>query len=187
MLKIYDKLEQWRNDRHLSVEKQAENLLGNILEECTEYIRANDMHEKIDAICDISVFTINSMPQGLIEKYRYAEINKSLIKYRTAEKQVTTPNYKELDKSFIGRVVESATMDKYLAILYYCHKTAFTLGYSYVDCMNETIKEISSRVGAWNESIGKFVKDTSDEAKSKWYKADYSACKIDAGGINVVS
>lgn len=177
MLEIYNKLEQWRNDRHLTIEKQAENLLGNILEECTEYIRANDIHEKIDAICDISVFTINSMPSGMIEKYLYAKINQSFMEYRAGDKPIIKPN-KELDKSFIERVVESATMDKYVDILYYCHKTAFALGYSYVDCMNETIKEISSRIGAWDENIGKFVKDTSEEAKSKWYKADYSKCRL---------
>lgn len=208
MLEIYNKLEQWRNDRHLTIEKQAENLLGNILEECTEYIRAKDTHEKIDAICDISVFTINSMPSGLIDKYLYAKINQSFVEFRSANKPATTPNYKEIDKSFIGRIAESATMDKYLDILYYCHRQAFTLGYSYVDCMSETIKEISSRVGAWDESIGKFVKDlgfyTLEEAqltypnyvvtqetdrfkvdmgdeiqyKPLWYKADYSKCKL---------
>ena len=48
------------------------------------------------------------------------------------------------------------------------------LGYDPCICMMETIKEISSRTGAWDENIGKWVKDTSDEAKSKWYAADYS-------------
>ena len=44
--------------------------------------------------------------------------------------------------------------------------------------MLETIKEISSRTGYYDENIHKFVKDTSDEAKAKWYKADYEKCKI---------
>ncbi|MCZ6166047.1 hypothetical protein O6B98_08255 [Campylobacter ureolyticus] len=44
--------------------------------------------------------------------------------------------------------------------------------------MLETIKEISSRTGHYDENIHKFVKNKSDEAKSKWYKADYDKCKI---------
>ena len=43
--------------------------------------------------------------------------------------------------------------------------------------MQETIKEISSRIGAWNEEKGKWIKDTSEEAQKLWYKADYSKCK----------
>jgi hypothetical protein len=42
--------------------------------------------------------------------------------------------------------------------------------------MDEIIKEISSRRG---EIInGKFVKDKSDEARKKWYKADFKKCRI---------
>ena len=44
--------------------------------------------------------------------------------------------------------------------------------------MLETIKEISSRTGLYDQNIHKFVKNKSDEAKSKWYKADYDKCKI---------
>lgn len=44
-------------------------------------------------------------------------------------------------------------------------------------CLNETIKEINSRVGEYKPEVGKFVKDKSDEAQSKWYNANYSVAK----------
>ena len=40
----------------------------------------------------------------------------------------------------------------------------------------ETYREINSRTGAIVD--GKFEKDTSDEAKARWHKADYTDCKI---------
>ncbi len=52
------------------------------------------------------------------------------------------------------------------------------LGYDPRKVMDETLKEIESRTGAYNPEQDKWVKDTSNEAKAKWYKADYSKCKI---------
>ena len=39
--------------------------------------------------------------------------------------------------------------------------------------LNETLKEISSRIGAWSDEHGKWKKFTTPEAKALWYKADY--------------
>lgn len=50
------------------------------------------------------------------------------------------------------------------------------LGFSPSDAILEMTKEINSRKGSIQD--GKFVKDTSPEAKTKWYKADYSKCKL---------
>lgn len=48
----------------------------------------------------------------------------------------------------------------------------------YDDCYDFEIKEISSRTGRYDENIHKFVKDRSPETVTKWYKADYSKCRI---------
>ncbi len=50
------------------------------------------------------------------------------------------------------------------------------LGYDFEKTIKETIKEISARTGSMVD--GKFEKLTTPEAKSKWYKADYSVCKL---------
>ena len=51
-----------------------------------------------------------------------------------------------------------------------------SLCYSFDCCINETIKEISSRVGSIGKD-GKWYKDNSKEAKTKWYKSNYNKCK----------
>ena len=50
--------------------------------------------------------------------------------------------------------------------------------------MDETIKEISSRTGSYDEASKKWVKDESDEARAKWHKADYEKARIEKGKTN---
>jgi len=50
------------------------------------------------------------------------------------------------------------------------------LGYDVECALEEVHKEINSRTGSIVD--GKFQKDTSEEAKAKWVKADYSKCKV---------
>lgn len=52
-------------------------------------------------------------------------------------------------------------------------------GYDGDKVMDEVIKEISSRTGAYNPEVGKWLKDKSPEAQAKWYKADFSKCKLE--------
>ena len=50
------------------------------------------------------------------------------------------------------------------------------LGYDNEKCLSEVAKEINSRSG---EIVnGKFQKYTTTEAKDKWYKADFTGCKL---------
>jgi len=51
------------------------------------------------------------------------------------------------------------------------------LNYDPKACKAETIKEISSRQGAWSAEKGKWIKDP-DQAKDTLYTADYSKCKL---------
>ena len=51
------------------------------------------------------------------------------------------------------------------------------MGYNPKCSLNECLKEIESRTGKIID--GKFVKDTSEEAKKRWYKANYKTCKGD--------
>jgi hypothetical protein len=44
--------------------------------------------------------------------------------------------------------------------------------------MNEVIKEISSRVGAYNPDTKKWQKDKSPEAQANWYTANFNDCKL---------
>ena len=54
-------LEIWRKDRNMEVKEFEYNLLlGNLLEELGEYFRATTDYDRIDALCDVSVFCINT-------------------------------------------------------------------------------------------------------------------------------
>lgn len=191
---IIKDLAQWREERHLSTESQAQGLFGNVLEECAELIRAKnvgDVEGMIDAICDVAVFTINA--QDLIPSEMAATIKRRGEEAIKEYCQNNIFNSKEgmvRDEvvEFVYQVVfhirVALTPDKpryynpFAEIMYYCYFTSFHLGYDFAKCMQETIKEISSRTGKWNSELGKFEKDTSDEAKARWYKADYSKCKF---------
>ena len=50
------------------------------------------------------------------------------------------------------------------------------LGYNPEKVLLEVAKEINSREGTFID--GKFQKDKSPEAQAKWYKADFSGCKL---------
>lgn len=69
----------------------------------------------------------------------------------------------------------------------YCDVIEFAIGeilklkYNPNIALDEMEKEINSRVGTIVD--GKFQKDTSDEAKAKWYKARYRKAKINNQNI----
>ena len=52
------------------------------------------------------------------------------------------------------------------------------MGYDYFKCMDETLKEVESRKGAFNPESGKWEKFKDEESQKLWYKADYNSCKI---------
>lgn len=69
-------------------------------------------------------------------------------------------------------------------ILHICACLAYDYGFNFEVGMIETIKEISSHTGSYDEVAKKWAKDESDEAKSRWYKADYEKARIEKGKTN---
>jgi predicted HAD superfamily Cof-like phosphohydrolase len=65
-------------------------------------------------------------------------------------------------------------VDAYADIIVFAIGSIMKLGYEPECVLNEVAKEINSRVGSIID--GKFVKDTSEEAKKNWYKANYDRC-----------
>lgn len=158
-------LRDWMEERHLTIDSQKNNLLGNVMEELTELVRANSEEEIIDALCDIMVFTTNASKHKIKTLYLDSLPSIYLSQCMTSKEE------------FIIDIIDNIMFDTTDQVLLMCINNIKDLGYDPIACMNETIQEISSRSGKWDESIGKFVKDTSDEAKAKWYKANYAKCK----------
>lgn len=122
-------------------------------------------HEIIDALCDISVFTINAGADIPCEN---------------------NPTRLELEPCLSLDILLREIADhqrRFNSItLYYvlrvCASLCHQYGFDFQIAMLETIKEISSRTGTYDKASKKWIKNTSDEAKAKWYQADYEKARI---------
>ena len=196
---IYAKLEAWRAERKITAESQKEGYIVNVMEELGELATAlreyerfsktdlaynlpDDLayydtvkkvaeHEIIDALCDISVFTINavadipySITPFIIEtkrEFSVADIFVAIADFIRADNNGSPFNYYD-----------------FALILKYCASVCEQYGFDFQKSMIETIKEISSRTGTYDEVSKKWIKDESDEAKAKWYQANYELARI---------
>ena len=130
-------------------------------------------HEIIDALCDISVFTINAGAD--------INCNEKLESINTTTQTTRCNSSLSFLLSECGNFDYYGKLSSYVCfnqILLSCAKLCEQYGFNFEIAMLETIKEISSRIGAYDENAKKWVKDESDEAKSKWYKADYELARI---------
>ena len=167
---IYAKLEAWRAERKITAESQKEGYIINIMEELGELsqalrgleiesVRKTAEHEIIDALCDIAVFTINA-GADIRDEYKPLSID-------------TANTFSD----FNCLLLYTSTFD-FKKILLNCAVLCEHYGYNFEIAMLETIKEISSRTGSYDEKAKKWIKDESDEARAKWYQADYEKARI---------
>ena len=199
-------LRMWRMERKLYTTDQQYNLIANVLEELTELARAKSNDERIDAICDIGVFYLNSLDNKITELTDCYELDKGL------EEKFKRPRaIGFLAEELLSLILYTEIYTKPYRVLDFLEQCAKGLGYDFYKCMMETIQEINSRTGHYDESIGKFVKDDGayeidDCAKlypfnikiiensncfdvwikegevrvvKKWYKANYDSCKLE--------
>lgn len=191
LIDIYARLKAWRDERRLTAESQKEGYLINIMEELGELASAlrdyetfskpdypypTDIkeaeHEIIDALCDIAVFTINAGVDIGEAKRTEIELKKSSLDADYILKQM-------VERCAFLSYFEWREAKSFNIILINCAYLCEYYGFNFQIAMDETIKEINSRTGTYNESAKKWVKDTSPEAKSKWYKANYEKARIE--------
>ena len=188
---IYAGLKAWRHERGITAESQKQGYIVNVMEELGELATALREYERfskpsypypknkkyaehgiIDALCDISVFTINavadipySITPFIIEtkrEFSVADIFVAIADFIRADNNGDPFNYYD-----------------FALILKYCASVCEQYGFNFEIAMLETIKEISSRTGSYDENAKKWVKDESDEAKAKWYQANYELARIE--------
>ena len=187
---IYAQLKAWRHERGITAESQKEGYLVNVMEEFGELSTALREYERfskpsypypknkkyaehgiIDALCDISVFTINAgadipcqLKPLIIEhknEFSVDDIFVAIADFIRTDSNGSPFNYYDFAR-----------------ILRCCASVCEQYGFDFQKSMIETIKEISSRTGAYDENAKKWVKDTSEAAKSKWYQANYELARI---------
>ena len=71
---------------------------------------------------------------------------------------------------------EHSSIDAFCDIAEFAIGEPLKMGYNPIICLDEMSKEINSRVGTIID--GKFEKDKSKEAMSKWYYADYEKARL---------
>ena len=190
--KIYAGLKAWRAERGITAESQKAGYLVNIMEELGELATALREYERfskpsypypknkkyaehgiIDALCDISVFTINAWADIPCElKRTEIELRKSSLDADYILKQM-------VEKCARFSYFEWGETSAFNIILINCAYLCEHYGFNFQIAMDETIKEISSRTGAYDENAKKWVKDESDEARAKWYQANYELARIE--------
>ena len=184
LTEIYKGLDEWRAERGITAESQKAGYLVNVMEEFGELsqalrgleiesVRKTAEHEIIDALCDISVFTINVGAD--------INCNEKLESINTTTQTTRCNSSLSFLLSECGNFDYYGKLSSYVCfnqILLSCAKLCEQYGFNFEIAMLETIKEISSRTGAYDENAKKWVKDESDEAKAKWYQADYELARI---------
>lgn len=183
---LLTRLEKWRAERGITYEMQREGLLGNVLEECTEFVRATSAYDRIDALCDIAVFVLNSqkdeftsnlmtpiIPDNSVEiVYSYLE--------RTSKAKDTDTLFRNFTKLLLDRIStyvagdikwEKWNVENYSGnvqvdetiLRVMLNVVAVGLKFyttkSIYECLDETLKEIESRTGRYSYEMSKFVKD----------------------------
>ncbi|EPU2586034.1 hypothetical protein ACVU88_001876, partial [Campylobacter jejuni] len=146
---IKERLTQWRQERHLTYENQQAGFLGNVFEKVSEYFRAKDDLERVEALCDIAVFFFNAfeLKFGAFSNIKRAGMI-HLIDHFTSyflehNNKTVYNNSKDEDFEYL-LIVEIEILVK-------------NLGFDFYKCMLEKIKEIESRTGFYDERLKKFV------------------------------
>jgi len=148
----------------------------NALEELERFQTDRKLHEKP---FDKTVCTMNIVE----ELFELHGVNDSdtriLARYITDRIELITRDLKD-GFTIDGCTYEEPTVEDEVDAL--CDIQVFAggdinkLGYSNEKCLLEVGKEINSRTGEIID--GKFQKYKTPEAMAKWYKADFSSCKM---------
>lgn len=158
-------LENWMYKRFLKYENQQSNFINLTNEELDEFKNATSIDDEIDALCDILVFSFNSV--------RFDKNDTDFIKIFDKDNIL-------FDDIVVIRDILSKDFSYsnlyclYDAIKKYLENRCISL----FKAMLETYKEIDSRTGEWNEEKQKWLKYKTPEAMAKWYKANYKSCLI---------
>lgn len=83
----------------------------------------------------------------------------------------------ELGEFIAAQSVEER-IDAMADIIVFAYGEMAKYGYDGDAVMDEVIKEISSRTGAYDPETKKWQKDRSPEAEARWYTADFTNCKL---------
>jgi len=142
------------------------NIIDNIVKWQEERLLDKQEFNSFNELTNISEELLESLGYQISKELRpeFKEQLLNSITELTTKLKIPTVDIKEED-----------VVDAYADIIVFSIGALLKLGYEPTKVLEETYKEINSRTGKIVD--GKFQKDVSNEAKSKWVKADYSKAK----------
>lgn len=163
------RLDKWREQRHLSYENQQKGFIPNVLDELREYYQAKDDDERVAELCDVVIFCLNvselsfTFFEEIVRQDNGENVEDVLLHLQRMIVGKKTFSFSDNDTT---RVMQHLSL---YAIIFICENVAKKLGYNFCECLKEKVKEIESRTGYYDESLGKFIKDkgayTQEEAQ----------------------
>ncbi|AQW87126.1 hypothetical protein CPIN18021_0279 [Campylobacter pinnipediorum subsp. caledonicus] len=133
---IKEKLLEYCKDKGLSIVNQRAGYAANLSKEITEYLRANNDDDKVDALCDMIVFTLNAT-------YK--------LEYRTGDSHFDN-KVPVIAFAFLSMYCDKlANITDVAYFVANIIRNIEIMGYDSYKCMLETIKKISSRTGHYDE------------------------------------
>jgi len=176
---FFSKISDWANERNiLRIEFNKCAQASFIAEELAELAMSKSDNERIDAYCDLIVYCSNAIcahEQDDIDVYFHVSRNYQEVVDAFPDDPFDSIILKAL--SILLRQDDSV-FESLLFIIIMSMLAIRTLEYDVDLAMEETLKEINSRVGAFNPVSGKWEKDKSPQAQANWYKADYDVARL---------
>lgn len=198
-----DRLKMWREERGITFMLSRKGYVANIFEELSEYCRGAEVEDKIDALADICVFSLNNIDM----RVDCIEVEKSCEPFLYRFNNAFTSKY--IQETYANNLNDKLNI-ACIELVQIAFSEIENLGFNINLVMNETIKEIESRIGYLDNTISKFVKfegaytleealkryegkyasysdlqtkwiltfhDNTTKDIIKWYKANYKQCR----------
>ena len=192
LTEVHKKLEVLRIERRLTTDSQEKDYIVNVMEKFGELASAIKNYDKfsqpdypypsdiqeaeqeiVKAICDIAVLTLNVGAEVFFSK------RVPLIDTSTVSQSVNSLSLLISDCADFECYEDYNSYVHFYNILMVCAKLCEQYGFNFQLAMEETVKELSSYTGSYDEVTKKWKRDYSWEAQTMWYRADYELARVE--------
>ena len=192
LTEVHKRLEAIRAERRITTESQKKDYIVNVMEKFGELASAIKDYEKysqpdwsyptdiqeaeceiVRTICDIAVLTLN------VGAEVFFRTRVPLIDTSTISQDVNSLSLLISDCADFECYENYNSYIHFYNILVDCAELCEQYGFNLQLAMEETVKEISSHTGSYDEDTKKWERDDDWEAQTTWYHADYELARIE--------
>ena len=178
-------IKDWSDERGLNDQTPDRNGFNAfITEECGEALEAaidGKIHGFVDACADVVVFAVGDMYKRKMNVEKWLGSG-SIVEW--LGQAIYDPKFSYIEDIVYQQYLflEAKTFEEEAQAMTNMTisslKEIVNMGFDPDKVMDEVMKEISSRIGAYSEESKKWQKDKSPEAQALWYTADFSNCEF---------